>query len=133
MTKRDLESKKEQLKKYLALAKVYSRLSLKELTANNDKRLAAERALFLVAQASIDLAEAYGRLKSFRRPSSMHEAIAILREHGTIDEKLEERLLKMVGFRNVLTHGYSKIDYEKVMHVLKHGLNDVAQFLRALK
>jgi len=92
-----------------------------------------QRALFLVAQAAIDLPEAYCHLKEYQRPASMHESIAILRDNDVIDEPLCANLLKMVGFRNVLTHGYAKIDYSKLIAVLKTGLRDIERLVRAVR
>ncbi len=132
MTKRDLESKIQLVKKFLKQARRYSSITEKLLLANDEKRLAVERSLFLVTQAAIDLAESYCHLKEFQRPASMHEAIVILRDNKVIDDKLCDNLLKMVGFRNVLTHGYSKIDYSKVIQVLNTGLKDIEKLLKAL-
>jgi uncharacterized protein YutE (UPF0331/DUF86 family) len=38
----------------------------------------------------------------------------------------------MVGFRNVLTHGYAKIDYSKLIEVLRTGLKDIEKLVRAV-
>ena len=133
MTKRDIASKIDLVKKYLAQARKYSRLSQAQLLESDEKRLAVERALFLVAHAAIDLAEAYCHLKKYQRPSSMHESIAILRDNGVIDQPLCTNLLKMVGFRNVLTHGYAKIDYSKLVQVLKIGLKDIEKLVKAVR
>lgn len=132
MTKRDFGTKLQNVRKFLAIAKKYSKVTEKELISNEQLRLAAERALFLTTQSAIDLAEAYCHMKDFERPSSMHESFNILRENKVIDSKLCDRLLKMVGFRNVLTHGYSKIDYSKVIEVLRIGLKDIQALLKAL-
>lgn len=133
MTKRDLESKLNQVKRHLNQAEHYSHVTLKQIEQSDEKRLAIERALFLVAQSSIDLVESYCRQKGLERPSSMHESMIVLRESGIISSALCKNMLKMVGFRNVLTHGYSKIDYEKVIDVMRFGLKDVKQLLRALR
>lgn len=133
MTKRDFKSKIEEVKRYLIQAKKFSTLNHAQLLASDEKRLAVERALFLVAQSAIDLAESFCHLKKFRRPSSMHEAFAVLCENSVIDEQLCANLLKMVGFRNVLTHGYAKIDYKKLIQVLKSGLKDIEKLIAAVK
>lgn len=132
MTKRDLEAKITQVKTYLRQASRYSKVTLKELRSNQDIRLAVERALFLVSQSSIDLAEAYCRTHKMGRPDSMHHAIELLEEHDIIPADLSQRLSKMVGFRNVLTHGYSKIDYSKLIEVLRSGLKDIKQLIQLL-
>ena len=62
----------------------------------------------------------------------MHESIDMLKEKKVITSKLCQRLIMMVGFRNVLTHGYSKIDYSKLIEVLRSGLKDIKDLLVAL-
>jgi uncharacterized protein YutE (UPF0331/DUF86 family) len=62
-----------------------------------------------------------------------HETFDILRENQIIDNKLCTRLLKMVGFRNILTHGYANLDYKKVIEILKSGLNDIGKLIECLR
>jgi uncharacterized protein YutE (UPF0331/DUF86 family) len=52
---------------------------------------------------------------------------------GKIDEELMDCMLQMVGFRNVLTHGYSKLDRDIVLDVLKHRLRDIKKLIKALE
>jgi uncharacterized protein YutE (UPF0331/DUF86 family) len=132
MTKRDIAAKFSIVDQHYRQAKSFSKVTLKQLQEDKLLRLAIERALFLVVQSTIDLVEAYCVWRNFRRPSSMHESIDILREEKVISEAQCDKLLKMVGFRNVLTHGYSKLDLTKVHAVLKVGLKDIKQLLGIL-
>ncbi|CEO88343.1 Protein of unknown function DUF86 [Syntrophaceticus schinkii] len=46
---------------------------------------------------------------------------------------LAERLGKMVGFRNLLIHGYGKIDDMQMLNIMRNNLGDVRQYLDAIK
>ena len=52
----------------------------------------------------------------------------ILQESATIEHTLAERLIKMVGFRNVLVHGYQKLQFSFVYEALHTGKNDIGCF-----
>jgi uncharacterized protein YutE (UPF0331/DUF86 family) len=61
---------------------------------------------------------------------------AILAENGYISADLREKWVQMIGFRNILVHDYTDIDYRIVYEVLQHRLEDLealgrvfAQFL----
>ncbi len=42
------------------------------------------------------------------------------------------KLKEMKGFRNILIHGYTQIDDEKVYEILTHDLEDIVQFKEAV-
>ncbi len=50
---------------------------------------------------------------------------ALLREHGYIDQALEGRWIRMIGFRNVLVHDYLEVDRCLVHRVLQEDLSDI--------
>lgn len=66
------------------------------------------------------------------RPGSMHESFSLFVEHKVISDREGEKLLQMVGFRNVLTHGSTKINYEKVVAILRNRSRDIEKFIRSL-
>ncbi|HHY30402.1 MAG TPA: DUF86 domain-containing protein [Syntrophaceticus sp.] len=39
----------------------------------------------------------------------------------------------MVGFRNLLIHGYGKIDDMQMLNIMRNNLGDVRQYLDAIK
>jgi len=38
----------------------------------------------------------------------------------------------MVGFRNLLIHGYGKIDDKQMLYIMRNNLEDVRQYLVAI-
>ena len=124
-----VENKISSVKKYLKILEDYRRISIEDILNNIDKKGAVERYLYLAAQAAIDLANAYISYKKFRKPQTMSEVFYILEENKIIKDDLRKKMVGMVGFRNVLSHDYDKIDYEIVGEVLKNGLDDIVEFM----
>ena len=127
-----IENKISSARKYSTILKRYKGFTKEKIQGNTDIRGAVERYLYLEAQAVIDLAEAIIAHKDFRKPTTMSEAFHILNEEEIISDKLTEKLVRMVGFRNVLAHDYEDIDYDIVYNVLQKGLNDVEVFLKVI-
>lgn len=117
-----VENKISAIEKYLKILKRYQDFSLKKIEKNIDLKGALERYLYLICQASIDLAESFIAFKKFRKPTTFTEAFYILEEEKVIDQKLTEQLTNMVGFRNIIAHDYEKLDYEIVYDVLLNKL-----------
>ena len=75
-----MKNKISSIQKYLKILERYKNYSREELENNIDIRGAAERYLYLVAQAAIDLAEAVIAYKKFRKPGTLAESFDILKE-----------------------------------------------------
>ncbi|MGH2581813.1 MAG: type VII toxin-antitoxin system HepT family RNase toxin [Anaerolineales bacterium] len=123
-----IENRLNLVKKYLRTLRRYPPSEKKSILADEDKRGALERYLYLVAQATIDLAEAVIAYKKMRKPTTMRDAFTVLAEEGLIKKDLEARLEGMVGFRNVLTNEYVDIDYDVAFDVLASGTEDIKEF-----
>ena len=128
-----IENKISSNRKYLKILKRYKVYSRQEIEENVDIRGAVERYLYLAAQAAIDLAEAVISYKGFRKPTTMSEAFYILNEEDIVSGELTEKMVRMVGFRNVMAHDYEKVNYDIVYDVLQNRLADVAEFIERIE
>lgn len=128
-----IENKISSVKKYLKILERYKKYSKEEIVKDIDLRGAAERYLYLAAQATIDLAEAVISLKEFRKPTTMSENFYILEEEGIIEKELTENLVNMVGFRNIVAHDYEKINYDIMYNILVNRLRDIKEFLKLIE
>lgn len=124
-----IENKISSIQKYLKILERYKIYSRKELENNIDIRGAAERYLYLVSQSAIDLAEAIIAYKKFRKPSTLAESFDILKEEKIISGDLAEKMIGMVGFRNVVAHDYEKINYDLVYRILHQDIKDIKEFI----
>ncbi|MEK6531122.1 MAG: DUF86 domain-containing protein [Deltaproteobacteria bacterium] len=128
-----IENKVSSIRKYLKILERYKKYPRKELEENIDIRGAVERYLYLASQASIDLAEAVIAYRRLRKPATMGEAFHILNEEGIIPARLRNRMVDMVGFRNIMAHDYEKVDYSIVYDILHVGLKDIEEFIKMAK
>lgn len=128
-----IENKISAVKKYQGIVDSYKRYSQQEIEANIDLRGAVERYLYLMVQATIDLADALVAYKQFRKPTSMSESFDILNEEGIIPKELTEKMVKMTGFRNIIAHDYEKINYDIVYDVLHNGVKDIKDFIKIVE
>ena len=125
----NIVSKVSAINKYRTELKRFQAMNFRDISSDTDRMLALERLLYLVAQATIDLAEMLVKLKSFGKPETMSEAFDLLVQAKYINADLGGALVKMVGFRNILSHGYDKIEQSVIESVLYQRLNDIDRFI----
>ncbi len=128
-----IENKISAIKKYLKILENYKKYSLESIKKDINIRGSLERYLYLVSQATIDLAEAVIAYKELRKPTTMAESFYILEENNIINQKMLDKLVKMTGFRNVMVHDYEDIDYDIVYDVLQNKLIDIEKFIKKIK
>lgn len=124
-----VENKISAAKKYLKILADYRQYSKAEIENSVERRGAVERYLYLLTQTTIDLAETIISFKKLRKPTTLTESFYILEEEQIISAVLAAAMAKMVGFRNILSHEYAKINYEIVVDVLKNKMTDIEKFL----
>lgn len=52
---------------------------------------------------------------------------------GIISEPLQERLLKMAGYRNRMVHLYHQISDEELYGIIRDNLEDIRQFIKDIR
>ena len=92
-----------------------------------------EHTLQIGIQAAIDVAShiiSEGRLGE---PETQREMFEILRRAAWLPDELAARLAAMAGFRNVLVHGYDRVDAGIVRDLVEHRLGDLLEFAAAVR
>ncbi len=128
-----IENKITSVRKYLKILSNFEKYSRKEIENDVNIRGAAERYLYLAAQSVIELAEAVISFKNLRKPTTLKEGFEILEEEKLISVELREKMINMVGFRNIVAHDYEKIDYDIVYDILQNKLTDIDDFVEQIK
>ncbi len=80
----------------------------------------------------IDIAHRLLKIKQFGLPKDSAEGFMVLAEEGIIEANLANSLKKMVGFRNVAVHDYTKMNNDIVKFVVKNGTEDIRNFIRII-
>jgi uncharacterized protein YutE (UPF0331/DUF86 family) len=115
----------EQLDKYLKILERYQGYDLETFRSNPEYYGSAERFLQVIIEASLDMGShiiAEENLGSVEKSGDIPKRF---REHDLIDEDLEQRWIRMIGFRNILVHEYLEVDRAIVYEVVLHRLADM--------
>ena len=56
----------------------------------------------------------------------------LLEENGFLHSELTEKIVKAVGFRNLIVHEYAKIDLEQVFEISQKDINDLNEYLKSI-
>lgn len=94
---------------------------------------AAERGLQVAAEAILDIGNHILTAHFGVSPQDYEDIIVPLGAHGVIDAELQGRLKGLGGFRNVLVHGYLRIDPARVEAALQRAPVDFRDFVRATR
>ncbi len=103
-----------------------------ELLSSYKDIQAIKYSLFEIIEACIDIASHIISAKGFQRAESYAEMFEILDKNDIIKEPLSKNLTNMARFRNILVHGYAKIDNSKVLMFIKEKLIDVENFIKEI-
>jgi len=101
----------------------------------NDKvtRRYAERTLQLAIEACLDIAQHIISYQGLREPFDNKDCFKVLLEAGIIPETLNERLMKMAQFRNIVVHDYLKINPEIVFAIIQRDIGDITTFAQIIE
>jgi len=134
-----IAAKLSRLSEYLGYLKALKGSPLRVFKEDFKERGALERYLHLAIEVVIDIGNEIISARQLRRPDQYRDIPMILAESGVIPESLAVEVAKMIGFRNLLVHGYAALDLELEYRFLETRLHDfedymkhVADWLRAL-
>lgn len=92
-----------------------------------------EHTLQLALQAALDAASHIVSDERLGEPRTNRELFDRLESAGWIDPSLAGALRDMVGFRNILVHGYDTVDLAIVRNVVEHRLDDLLRFVESVR
>jgi uncharacterized protein YutE (UPF0331/DUF86 family) len=93
----------------------------------------AEHTLQIAIQAALDVASHIVSDEALGEPRTNRELFELLGRHGWLGPELVDTLRRMVGFRNLVVHGYSAVDPQIVQDIVEHRLDDVLAFVVAIR
>ena len=83
-------------------------------------------------QNCIDIAAHIISEEGFGVPGSTTEMFYVLEKNGYLDSSLTQKMLKAVGFRNLIVHEYGKIELEQVYEIAQNDINDLNDYLKTI-
>ena len=124
------------LDEYLTILRSLQKYPVSEFVENPEHYGSAERFLQLAIESLSDMGNHIIAYHNLGVVDAYSDIPHLLYDSGYIDVELREVWISMIGFRNILVHGYLDIDREIVHQVLHEGLDDIealkevfAQFL----
>lgn len=120
----------DKLSEHLQILERLARYSEKDLLSDPEHYGSAERFLQLTLEALLDMGSHVIAEEGLGTVNESRDIPQLFRAHGYIDAALEERWIRMIGFRNILVHAYLELDRKHVYEVLQHGLDDVRALQR---
>ncbi len=97
------------------------------------ERRFVEHTLQLAIQAALDVASHIVSDERLGEPRTNRELFDLLERAGWVSPSLAQTLRNMVGFRNVLVHGYDTVDLAVVEDVLRSRLGDLVDFVSVIR
>jgi uncharacterized protein YutE (UPF0331/DUF86 family) len=113
--------------------KKYKGVSFNEFSENQDTRDIIERNLQVAIEAGIDIGKIIISYMNLREPIDNKDVFKVLSENGIISQESLDFLMPMAGTRNVLVHGYDKVDEAIIFGILKRHLEDFYKYLAEIK
>lgn len=132
MTDPDLIAKK------LAAIETYVRelrtlVSIEKIRTQVKEERFAAHTLQLAIQSALDVASHVVSDERLGEPQTNQELFALLERSGWLSAPLAQNLRGMAEFRNILVHGYQKLDLDVLADVLQNRLSDLTDFVQAIR
>jgi len=83
-------------------------------------------------KASIDLAMYICSQRKLGLPGSSRDAFILLAQNNTITNESTEKMLKMVGFRNIAVHDYQTLNLLILQSILENHLQDFTKYTKLI-
>ncbi len=107
--------------------------SFAEYQQSRDGKDIVERNLQLAIEGCLEIAKIIISQKRLREPKDNKGVFVVLGEAGILNRETVAFMAPMAGTRNILVHGYDKIDDEAICGVLKKRLRDFDTFLKEVR
>lgn len=133
MVDRDLIlAKASSVKRHLKRVIEKRDIDLKTFLKDIDRQESILFNLQMAIQNCIDIAAHIISEEGFGVPGSTNEMFYLLEENGYLDTNLSEKMVKAVGFRNLIVHEYGKVELKQVFEVAQNNIEDLNEYLRSI-
>ena len=123
----------QELEKYLGQLSELQKMEKQEYLNNWRMYYVVDRTLHLALETFLNIGEIVITECKFRKPDTYADIPRILQENGVIPKELEEKLIDLAKFRNVLVHEYLYLNHEIVYKHLKTDPDIIKKYLSYVK
>ncbi len=125
-----INTRLKKLDKALQILQQSSKVSFEELLDNDVLLSAVERNFQVAIECILDIGNHIIAEKGFESPDDNEDIIRILGQEKIIPSDFAEGIKGIAGFRNILVHEYTKIDYALLYNFLTQRLDGLREFAR---
>lgn len=93
----------------------------------------AEHTSQIAIQAILEVASHIVSDERLGEPRTNRELVDLLERNGWLPPDLATIIRRMVGFRNILVHGYDVVDVRIVRDIVEHRLEDLLRFVNLIR
>ncbi|MDZ7334095.1 MAG: DUF86 domain-containing protein [candidate division KSB1 bacterium] len=134
MVKTDVLYRKiSQVKHHLERLKAKQKLSRESFLTDLDAQDSVLLNLQHAIQGIIDIGAHIISDEAWGVPGSLSDIFYKLEDHGLISPSLVEKLIPMIGFRNLIVHQYGDINFSIVYEIYQKRLEDIENFLDVIQ
>ena len=91
-----------------------------------------DRTLQMALEACADIAHHFISDRRLRLPATYADTFQVLAEAHLLESGLRDALVRMMKFRNILVHGYARLDAVAVTSIVRDHLGDFERFRGAV-
>lgn len=129
--KRKMKSAEERIERLEALSQKLS--SFQDYQSSSDAKDIAERNLHVAIETCLDIGKIIISREGLKEPKDNKGVFAVLAEAGFIESENLTFMIPMAGTRNILVHGYDKVDDGLIYGILKRHIDDFKVFLTGIR
>ena len=107
--------------------------SFEEYIASRDNMDIAERNIQVAIEACLDIGKIVIANQNLPEPADNKSVFSILAAEGIIKTESLRFLMPMAGTRNILVHGYDRIDNALIYGIIKKHLNHFEAFMDQIR
>ena len=126
-----IKAVQDRVKRLVQLSDTLS--SFDKYQASPDVKDIAERNIQVAIEGCLDIAKIVISSKGLPEPKDNKGLFTVLAEAGILSNESLNFLVPMAGTRNVLVHGYDKVEDSVIYGVIKRHLDDFGVFLKEIK
>jgi uncharacterized protein YutE (UPF0331/DUF86 family) len=120
------------MRRHLGRAEVKCGVDLESFLGDPDRQDIVLFNLQMAIQNCIDMAAHIVGDEGLGVPGSTSEMFYLLQDAGYLDAGLTDRMVRAVGFRNLLVHEYGRLDMQLVYEITKMSGKDLNDYLAAI-
>lgn len=132
MTKEGIKKILKVLEESLEKLRPLARMPRDEFLKSTVSQDIAKWNFYVAVQGCLDLGNHVISIKGFDIPEGYEDIIMILEKNEIIPKKIAASLRGMGGFRNLIAHGYFKLDLFRLYSYLKQS-GQLKEFLKKLE